>query len=81
MRALTFLLAAATLAASVGAVAASDRRPVQPSRYYGLYDRRSVGLQDQMIHRAAIADPSGTVGREDLGADPFHPEGPGTVQD
>ena len=75
-----FSLAAAVLLATTGAVAASEHRPANMGRYYGLYEHRSVA-QEPQFHRASVVDPSGSIGREDFGADPLHPEGPGNPQD
>ncbi len=79
-----FILAAAALAASAGAANALDHHPVkQPAKakqYYGLYQNPVQALpldqQDQILYHR-----SGTIGREDLGASPRHPEGEGNVSD
>jgi len=56
-----------------GAVAAKDyphaKHPAKADRYYGFYQNPSH------------FDQSGTRGRNGLGANPFHPEGPGNVVD
>jgi hypothetical protein len=76
-------LAAALLIASAGAAAAqtaSSHKIINANEYYGLYQGASGGLSQQQIEHRTF-DRSGTVGREGLGASPFHPEGPGDVAD
>ncbi len=75
-------LAAAVVAASVGAVAARDRQPrsPRPNQYYAFYPSRDQGLALSRWDRARF-DRSGTRGRLGLGASPSHPEGPGNVAD
>ncbi len=63
------------------AAAAKDTHEAQPAsanQYYGLYQNPS--------HASGASDSgnfahSGTRGREDLGAEDAHPEGPGNVTD
>jgi hypothetical protein len=51
--------------------------PIQANAFYGLYDQSANASSSDM----ARFDRSGTRGRLDLGASPFHPEGPGNVTD
>jgi hypothetical protein len=76
------LLGAALLTA--GAVAAKDhphaKQPANADRYYGVYQNPSQGFAPSMADPPDF-DQSGTRGRDGLGANPFHPEGPGNVED
>jgi hypothetical protein len=71
-------LMAAAVIASTGLVVAKEhqatKQPAYANQYYGLYQ----GSRD--ADRAQF-DRSGTRGREGLGEDPLHPEGPGNVAD
>ena len=76
-------LAAAVLTASTGVAAAQDRQAKQPAnanQYYGLYQGSPDGVAVSRWDRSRF-DHSGTRGREGLGEDPLHPEGPGNVAD
>ena len=77
-------LLAAVLMGSTGVVAAKDNQPakvpVNANQYYGLYQGSPDGLALSRWDRARF-DHSGTRGREGLGEDPLHPEGPGNVAD
>jgi hypothetical protein len=76
-------LAAAVVMGSTGVVAAKNKHPVKPvdaNQYYGLYQGSPDGLAVSRWDRARF-DHSGTRGREGLGEDPLHPEGPGNVAD
>jgi hypothetical protein len=69
----------AMLLASMGAVAAQERRPSGSDQYYNPYPNPPcTSLAD--CDRKAF-DESGARGRMGLGADPAHPEGPGNVSD
>jgi hypothetical protein len=67
-----------------GAVAAKDyppaKQPANANRYYGMYLDPSQGRAPSITDRRDF-DHSGTRGRDGLGASPFHPEGPGDVED
>jgi hypothetical protein len=65
-----------------GAVAAKDYpHAEQPAdHYYGVYHNRSEGFAPSTADSPDF-DLSGTRGRDGLGANPFHPEGPGNVED
>jgi hypothetical protein len=78
-----FALAFAALAASAGAVAAKDhpapKQPAKPaaaSQDRDLQPKPSHPLNPEEADEARFHD-SGTRGREELGADPHNPEGPG----
>lgn len=73
----TLAFAGLTVIASVGAAAAQGV-PVQASQFYALYQAAGpIGpLSDTYRY-----DRSGTRGRLELGASPFHPEGPGNFSD
>jgi hypothetical protein len=77
-------LLAAVFLGSTGVVAAKDnqpaRQPANANQYYGLYQGTPDGLAVSRWDRARF-DHSGTRGREGLGEDPLHPEGPGNVAD
>ncbi|SFK45121.1 hypothetical protein [Methylocapsa palsarum] len=60
---------------------ASNRRADSVNPMRGLYEHRSVSVEEPRLHRAAVVDPSGTLGRQGLGENPFYPEGPGNFQD
>lgn len=71
-------------ALAISAAAANDApqasRPANAERYYGLYQNPSQALAAPGADDDAFDD-SGTRGRQGLGASPFHPEGPGNVND
>jgi opacity protein-like surface antigen len=75
---------AVILAASAGAAAATEQQPRQQpanaSQYYGFYQGATDGPALSRSDRAKF-DRSGTRGREGLGADAYHPEGPGNFSD
>jgi hypothetical protein len=73
MRILAF--AGLTVIASIGAAAAQEV-PVQASQFYGLY-QQPIGLEGPMHYIYYPYDRAGTIGRLNLGASPFRPEGPG----
>jgi hypothetical protein len=64
---------------ALGPVAAKDyphaKQPTKADHYYGLYRNPSQEFAPSHFDR------SGTRGRDGLGANPFHPEGPGNVVD
>jgi hypothetical protein len=72
----------AILAATSGAAGAkeqkSDQQPANAREYYSFVDQPSGGPAVSRWDRTRF-DRSGTRGREGLGADPVHPEGPGNV--
>jgi hypothetical protein len=63
--------------ASVGAVSAQQAYSNQSRQYYGLYDQSAGSGAALSRQDRADFDRSGTRGRMDLGASPYHPEGPG----
>jgi hypothetical protein len=67
-----------------GTVAAKDypqpKQPTEADHYYGVYRNPSPGFVPSTDDPPDF-DPSGTRGRDGLGASPFHPEGPGNVED
>lgn len=74
-------MAAAALLA-IGSVSyADDAQPSARARQFkGLYEIAPTSLNsDQLAHRTFGR--SGTSGREGLGANAFHPEGPGNFSD
>ncbi len=73
----TLAFAGLTIIASAGAAAAQGF-PVQANPFYGL---RQAPLQIAFASDAYRYDRSGTRGRLELGASPFHPEGPGNPED
>ncbi|WP_395665834.1 hypothetical protein [Methylocella sp.] len=82
-KALRLVVLAAAFAAPAGYAAAKTRHHETPAGardYVGLYQapQRSLTM-DQQDQR--LFDRSGTVGREGLGENPSHPEGPGNVSD
>ena len=78
MKILSIALLGAGFLAS-GPVAAKDyphaKQPTKADHYYGLYRNPSQEFAPSNF------DQSGTRGRDGLGANPFHPEGPGNVVD
>ena len=81
------ILSAAVLGAGLlmcGAVAAKDypqpKQPTEAHRYYGVYRNPSPGLVPSSDNPSDF-DPSGSRGRDGLGANPLHPEGSGNVED
>ncbi len=70
----TLAFASLTVLASASAAAAQNI-PVEASRYYALHQAQSPAYDIYLY------DHSGTRGRLDLGASPFHPEGPGNFSD
>ncbi|MGA9485474.1 MAG: hypothetical protein WBV25_00165 [Methylocella sp.] len=77
---LTVRLAAATLAASFGAVSAQQLYPAPADQVYGGSVTPNPQTAPSRWDRAHF-DRSGTRGREGLGATPMRPEGPGNVSD
>ncbi|MGA7656338.1 MAG: hypothetical protein WCA96_06100 [Methylocella sp.] len=77
---LTVGLAAATLAASFGAVSAQQLYPAPADQVYGGSVTPNPQTAPSRWDRAHF-DRSGTRGREGLGATPMRPEGPGNVSD
>jgi hypothetical protein len=76
-------VAAVVLMASVAAASAKGGpapHPANANQYYGLYENSPGGLTPAQIDHRNF-ERAGTRGREDLGASPFHPEGPGNVVD
>ncbi|QBR72257.1 hypothetical protein CU048_14315 [Beijerinckiaceae bacterium] len=71
-------LAAAALAASIGAASAQERYPSSADQYYNVYANPNPRTAPSRWDRARF-DRSGTRGREGLGASPMRPEGPGNV--
>ena len=67
-----------------GAVAAKDypyaKLTANADQYHGMYLNPSQGSAPSITDRRDF-DRSGTRGRDGLGASPFHPEGPGDVED
>jgi hypothetical protein len=55
-------------------------QPASTNAYQGLYQAPSQALSRSGSDSADF-DHSGTRGREELGASPFNPEGPGNLQD
>ena len=83
MKILTIAFLGAGLLMS-GAVAAKDyppaKQPANANQYYGLYQNPSQVVAPSITDRRDF-EHSGTRGRDGLGASPFHPEGPGDVED
>lgn len=75
-------LAAAALAATIGAADAQQRyaAPNPGDQYYGVKALPASPVAPSRWDRAHF-DRSGTRGREGLGATPMRPEGPGNVSD
>ncbi len=67
-----------------GAVVAKDyphaKQPAKADHYYGVYQNPSEGFAPSTADPPEF-DQSGARGRDGLGANPFHPEGPGNVED
>jgi hypothetical protein len=76
------ICAASLLTALAGTAAAQDQQPTKHSQkarqYYDLYQQPTSALAPSRLDRADF-DRSGTRGREGLGEDPRHPEGPGNI--
>jgi len=75
---MTMGIAAATLAASMGAVSAQPGRQSRDTQFYGVTANPDPQAAPSHWDRARI-DRSGTRDREGLGASPMRPEGPGNV--
>lgn len=75
-----FALGAVMLIGSAGFAAAKTRMPREANQYYGMYQNPSDSFGSSRADRLSF-DHSGTRGREGLGHNPFHPEGPGNVVD
>jgi hypothetical protein len=71
----TLAFAGLTVIASMGAASAST---VQANQFQAMYQAQG---QVGALSDIARYDHSGTRGRLDLGASPFHPEGPGNLSD
>jgi hypothetical protein len=81
-KALQLALATAVFLTSARAVAAEDHQPTalpaNANQYHGPNQNPPAGLAPSRADRAKF-NRSGTRGREGLGEDPAHPEGPGNV--
>jgi hypothetical protein len=81
MKILSIALLGAALFMS-DAVAAKDgpysKQPANADQYFGVYQSPSDPLARSNVD-GADSGQSGTRGREGLGGDSFHPEGPGNV--
>ncbi len=65
------------------AVAKVHRKYARPHtyQYFRLYQGPSTNLPSVEVRGHSNFDRSGTLGREGLGASPFHAEGPGNFSD
>lgn len=82
MKVLKIALIGSALLVSGGAFA-KDRPTAAPTpgvdQYYGVYHTPAAAASPTTD--SADFDHSGTRGREDLGASPFNPEGPGNFEE
>jgi hypothetical protein len=74
----TLAFAGLAAIASIGTAAAAQNAAVRPNQFYSLYQGQN---QIRPVDGVARYDHSGSIGRLDLGASPFHPEGPGNFSD
>ncbi len=83
-KALQLALAIAVFLTSARAVVAEDHQPTtqraNANQSHGLNQNPSAGLAPSRADRAKF-NRSGTRGREGLGEDPAHPEGPGNASE
>jgi hypothetical protein len=74
----TLAFAGLAAIASIGTATAAQHVPVRADQFYGLYQGQGlVGPMNGVAHY----DHSGSIGRLDRGASPYHPEGPGNPTD